>query len=87
MRTESEDIEMKATIFWSNNAPIDEGYGLIFGKWTDAEPLTLQGFATMHDAWVFAVAHTMIDPCPFGFDNRWKNNPPEPEVCQLPMFT
>ena len=78
---------MKATLTCRPDAQVGEKWGLYFGSYNDPDMVILEGFETIFDAWVFAVAHTMIDPCENTPAHRqWTNCPDEVKPTQMKMF-
>ena len=79
---------MKATLTCKPDAQVGEKWGLYFGSYDDPDVVILEGFETAFDAWAFAVAHTMIDPCGDSHTRgRWTNRPKEVKPKQMKMFT
>ena len=85
---------MEITIFCSPGAPPGESWGLSIAPncpndeylhWADPDKLILHGFATAHDAWVFAVVNLMVDPAK-GLTHKFTLNPPPIVPIQQPLF-
>ena len=82
---------MRPTLHVKPSAPYGERWGVTFGAWNDPDQVTLQGFATAHDAWAFTMATTMEDASDdqrrHKVSREWTYNPEEVKPEQIKMFT